>query len=329
MKNGLDGTIPSEISPISSLANVILEANPLRGPLPSSLTRLTHLTSLFVGESLLTGQIPEDIGRLTKLTGLGLGGNQFTGTLPVSIGRLTVLERLLLGDNRFSGTVPTNVGTMTRLSQLLAENNEFEGALPSEMASMTQLHTMDFSYNDITSGAEFLCQNGVELRHYRTDCYSSAGELEPEVTCDCCTDCCHDVLSICLGGESQRFEAAATWLVAKNVTHPTTLRSPGSAQYQALIWLADVDSLQVDLSVASPLAQERYALAVLYFSTTGPNSRWENHIQFLTDDSVCNWGGFNPDTGTYSGVQRCNEDGSVEDIYFCTYLGRNVLGLEA
>jgi hypothetical protein len=61
-----------------------------------------------------------------------------------------------------------------------------------------------------------------------------------------------------------------------------------SPQSQALNWLAfeDPAMLPIKDTDASTLI-ERYALAVLYFSTGGP--QWASSVNFLSNDSVCDW----------------------------------------
>jgi hypothetical protein len=61
-----------------------------------------------------------------------------------------------------------------------------------------------------------------------------------------------------------------------------------SPQSQALNWLAfeDPAMLPIKDTKASTLI-ERYALAVLYFSTGGP--QWAGSVKFLSNYSVCDW----------------------------------------
>ena len=64
-------------------------------------------------------------------------------------------------------------------------------------------------------------------------------------------------------------------------------RNTTSFDYQALHWLADQDALQLNASATGVLRQ-RYALALLFFSTNG--AAWDtSSFQYLTDTSVCSW----------------------------------------
>lgn len=58
----------------------------------------------------------------------------------------------------------------------------------------------------------------------------------------------------------------------------------------ALEWMATTDDLESDALFAEPIQVlvERYALAVLYFSTGG-NQTWDDSLFFLTSSTVCDW----------------------------------------
>jgi hypothetical protein len=78
------------------------------------------------------------------------------------------------------------------------------------------------------------------------------------------------------------------------------LQNRTTLQYAALDWLANEDAWEVDIdSVPSQVFVTRYALALLFFSTSGRS--WINGCNFLTPTSVCEW--TNGDRGV-----TCNED---------------------
>mmetsp|Transcript_37368 Transcript_37368/g.68655 ORF Transcript_37368/g.68655 Transcript_37368/m.68655 type:complete len:745 (+) Transcript_37368:132-2366(+) len=62
-----------------------------------------------------------------------------------------------------------------------------------------------------------------------------------------------------------------------------------SPQHKALMYLADGDSLSLDPHDSTVLTQfyQRYALAVFYFSTGGPN--WKSRTYWLTGRHECGW----------------------------------------
>lgn len=97
------------------------------------------------------------------------------------------------------------------------------------------------------------------------DCEAPPNGLDPQIECDCCTQCFSSVVDCANLPRSE-----AMLLVLSRITPDTTLSDVSSAQGQAFLWLLDSDPLQVDPCVYSTIEQ-RYALAVLYF-TTGKNS---------------------------------------------------------
>jgi len=102
---GLSGTIPKEISLLSSLISIRLSANFLQGSLPTEIGVLTDLQGDVVFTSNeLTGELPREIGQLSKLqVGLGLGRNLMHGSLPTELGLLTNLISFEASDNAFGG----------------------------------------------------------------------------------------------------------------------------------------------------------------------------------------------------------------------------------
>eukprot|EP00980_Cylindrotheca_fusiformis_P003991 scaffold874_cov126-Cylindrotheca_fusiformis.AAC.24 len=70
---------------------------------------------------------------------------------------------------------------------------------------------------------------------------------------------------------------------------PGTLDVLSSPQRLALDWLVKVDSSGVDLEDDKRRREARYALAVLYYSTTVGSSRWDEALKFLTEDHECGW----------------------------------------
>jgi hypothetical protein len=79
------------------------------------------------------------------------------------------------------------------------------------------------------------------------------------------------------------------------------LQDPTTFQYEALDWLANADTWEVDIdSVPSQVFVERYVVALLYLSTN--ELSWINGYKFLSPTSVCEWN-ISGETGV-----ACNED---------------------
>ncbi|KAL3920291.1 MAG: hypothetical protein SGILL_003337 [Bacillariaceae sp.] len=66
----------------------------------------------------------------------------------------------------------------------------------------------------------------------------------------------------------------------------STFADPTSPQSLALTWLAEDDPMQVPLLDQATL-ERRYALACLYFATTG--DEWKRDLNFLSEKHVCEW----------------------------------------
>lgn len=63
---------------------------------------------------------------------------------------------------------------------------------------------------------------------------------------------------------------------------------PNSPQSLALEWMfTDSITMAFDNVAPLPIVSQRYALAVLYYSTNG--TRWTNQLGFLTDRPACEW----------------------------------------
>ena len=105
LTNQLTGTLPVELTALSSLNYLNLGYNRLRGTVPSELGNLDQITYLMVDWNDLTGTIPPELGRLVQLSGwLSLEGNQLIGTVPPSFANLTQATWIYLNNNDLTGS---------------------------------------------------------------------------------------------------------------------------------------------------------------------------------------------------------------------------------
>ena len=79
--SGIQGTITSELSLLTSLVHLDMSYNVLTGPIPSELGLLTALTDLQMHFNSLNGTIPTELGLLTTLSYVSLEYNGFHGSL--------------------------------------------------------------------------------------------------------------------------------------------------------------------------------------------------------------------------------------------------------
>ena len=146
----LSGTIPVELTQLSSLKHLYLLNNQLSGAIPTELARLSNLVNLFLNSNQLTGAIPGELGELSNLKLLVLSKNQLSGAIPKELGKLSRLEFLLLDDNQLSGEIPAELGKLSKLNSLILINNQLSGAIPAELGNLSNLETILLASNNLT-----------------------------------------------------------------------------------------------------------------------------------------------------------------------------------
>ena len=185
--NGLDGTIPEELSLLQHDCQVLdLSYNKIRGEIPStmgknmqnlqrlylgpnslsstipeSLYELDLLTHLYIDSCDLQGTISESIDKMKKLQGLGLHGNRLSGTLPASLGALTGLRVLNLDANQLDGTIPPTLGLLTGLVDLRLDQNSFRGHIPTQLARLNLLEILYLDNNQLSGHVPEAVANSV------------------------------------------------------------------------------------------------------------------------------------------------------------------------
>lgn len=83
--NRISGSIPPEISKLSSLNELDLGYNELSGSIPPEISKLSSLWKLDLSSNLLAGTIPLEMASLSRLTYLYLSDNScLTGGIPDS-----------------------------------------------------------------------------------------------------------------------------------------------------------------------------------------------------------------------------------------------------
>ena len=137
--NSVSGDLALMLEPLyqlSSLQKLSLSDNPMiTGIIPSEISELNNLTELLICTSGIGGEIPTSIGDMIKLRSLYLRSDTntktkgLTGTLPKSMANLINLERLYLECNNLTGDalVVENYANLERLSLYC---NQFSGRLP-------------------------------------------------------------------------------------------------------------------------------------------------------------------------------------------------------
>jgi hypothetical protein len=114
-QNGLNGTIPTELSLLMDLQVLGVDQNALVGSIPPELGRLSDMRQVFVDTNAMTGSIPTEIGMWIPLESFHANDNQFEGTLPTEFGRLAYLQDVYVYNNFLSGTVPSELSIITNV----------------------------------------------------------------------------------------------------------------------------------------------------------------------------------------------------------------------
>ncbi|CAB9509896.1 LRR receptor-like serine threonine-protein kinase [Seminavis robusta] len=149
VNNSLEGTIPPEMSLLTSLRTIDLSANPrLRGPIPSEIGNLHRLEILMFSENIMTGELPTELGQLTKLLSLKTENNTFHGTIPSQLSMLEDMIVLDLASSDLSGPIPSELGLITPLG-IWFEGNELESTIPTELG-LTRAHVINLHFNMLT-----------------------------------------------------------------------------------------------------------------------------------------------------------------------------------
>ncbi|XP_074282163.1 receptor-like protein EIX2 [Silene latifolia] len=84
-----------------------LSRNYLVGSIPKELTNISTLFGLNLSYNHLTGHIPENIGNLKTIESLDLSNNHLSGTIPRSLSSISWLGKLNLSNNNLHGQIPT------------------------------------------------------------------------------------------------------------------------------------------------------------------------------------------------------------------------------
>jgi len=90
-------------------------------------------------------------------------------------------------------------------------------------------------------------------------------------------------------GDTDNYLAIKDFLTReRGISHADVFNNTNSPQYLAAQWMAHGDAMKLPVPVAeNPTFEDRYVMAVLYFSLGGP--QWENQVGFLSEGHICTW----------------------------------------
>lgn len=144
-----------------------MERGGLEGKIPTEVGLLTNLIFIDLDFNQLTGSLHSELLSLSSLTQLDINDNQMTGSVS-GIGVFPAMEFLQLHNNSFTGTVPEAVGTYSKLEAFTLHESRITGTMPLSVCGLLRNVSL-----------------GGVLDSLIADC----GGLEPEIMCECCTDC--------------------------------------------------------------------------------------------------------------------------------------------
>ena len=151
-KEGLQGTLPSQLGVLSNLQSFDVNGNgQLSGTLPSQLIAAARLTHLYAFGARISGTLPAAaLGAAHVLQELELSNCRLSGSLPPD-GLPASLRFVFLESNHLSGSIPSSLGKLRRLRELELSHNKFSGSLPARVAHMNLDH-LDVAKNTRLTG---------------------------------------------------------------------------------------------------------------------------------------------------------------------------------
>lgn len=146
--------------------------------------------SLLLSGNQFTGKIRDSFNMWTRLDFADFAENQFTGNIPSSLFDIPTIRIVYLADNDLEGPIPSNYGNARLLKDLYLNNNRLTGQIPPiSMDQFPALTELLLQANELTGVVPpSLCAirpEGGILEDLWVDCLG----VDPEVECDCCSQC--------------------------------------------------------------------------------------------------------------------------------------------
>jgi hypothetical protein len=204
------GTLPPELSMISTLWEVTLSDNLIEGTIPPEYYKLSKLERLGLAFNLFKGPIPDFVWEFEDMVYMDLAYNFFTGTIPDTVHltepnlRVLFLEnndlastipntfgqldwkRLHLDGNKFTGPVPSDINA-PRIEEIMLHNNQLTGTFPAasfatEFAGKhSKLRVVTLNNNELSGDMNEMCPLISDGRLQRFDV-----DLD-KMVCNCCS----------------------------------------------------------------------------------------------------------------------------------------------
>ncbi|KAJ1684864.1 hypothetical protein LUZ63_016254 [Rhynchospora breviuscula] len=145
---------PNAICELTEVQDLLLNHDPgLSGPIPSCITELPNLWEVIITDTSLSGPVPSFYNN-SNLLGINLARNHLSGTIPSSFSNLPKLDYLEISGNYLTGTIPPQL-VHASSSSLVLSNNSLSGELPKCYAGV-DFWLIDVGGNQLTGDASFL-----------------------------------------------------------------------------------------------------------------------------------------------------------------------------
>ena len=149
--NFLTGAVPSCMGNAAwtGLSILRLNGNQFSGTIPTELSNLTSLSELDLSQNAFTGSFPTWVTNQPSLTKVNIGSNLLSGSVPVLVGNV---EELIISDNDLSGDISDSFNFLPELVTLEAARNNFAPFFPS-FNQTTKIEKIDLGGNGLTDWA--------------------------------------------------------------------------------------------------------------------------------------------------------------------------------
>jgi hypothetical protein len=160
----LRGPIPDLGTLSSTLRHIVLYDNDLTGTIPSSLFTFPETLWLSVN-SLSESTIPTSVGLNSNLSSLFLISCKLTGSIPPEMFQSKPnLNLLWLDQNSLDGSLPSEIGLATALQQFRIVENKISGRIPTEVGLLPGMLTLWLGLNRLSGSLVTELGNLVELQ---------------------------------------------------------------------------------------------------------------------------------------------------------------------
>ncbi|KAL2939532.1 hypothetical protein RDABS01_033691, partial [Bienertia sinuspersici] len=162
--NQLTGIIPPTIGLVQTLEVVRLDWNSISGSIPSNISNLTSVTDMLLSNNNLTGIMPNLTG-MNRLSYLDMSNNSFEASdFPSWLTELPSLTDLIMEGTQVQGTVPYTLFSLPHLQQVVLKKNGLDGRLDTGAARNSELRIVDMQNNNISAYTHRLGDENLELK---------------------------------------------------------------------------------------------------------------------------------------------------------------------